>query len=172
MKQKSFTIFTHQEGLEFLSNMRYYHIKALDKTFKASENLYQFSKLPYELREEYIDRFTKMNPFVARKITRKLAVRKDWEDIKLKVMFDVLRLKFYQHPYLLKQLLKIEGPLAEFNNWKDTYWGYDINLKKGENHLGKLFMLLRDSWKKGKEPKFSDYKYYQHLTVEELFQIY
>jgi len=167
--QEPFTIFTHQKGFEFLSNMRPYSIVAFGKKFRASENLYQFSKLPDELHKEYVDRFTKMHPFVARKITRKLPVREDWEEIKLQVMFEVLKLKFYQHPYLIKQLLDIEGPLAEFNTWKDTYWGYDINLKKGENHLGKLFMLLRDSWKQGKSPKFSDYNRYITLTIEEMF---
>jgi len=169
MRQKPYTIFTHQEGLEFLSNMRPYPIVAFGKCFRASENLYQFSKLPQKLRNEYVDRFTKMHPFVARKITRKLPVREDWEEIKLKVMFDVLRLKFYQHPYLLKQLLQIEGPLAEFNTWRDTYWGYDLNLQQGKNHLGKLYMLLRDAWKKGRYPRFSDYVYYQDLSVEEMF---
>ncbi len=169
MRQRPFTIFTHQEGFEFLSNMRLYPIQALGTRFRASENLYQFSKLPKELREEYIHRFPKMHPFVARKITRKLPVREDWEEIKLKVMFDVLRLKFYQHPYLLRQLLHIEGPLCEFNTWRDTYWGYDINLQKGHNYLGKLLMLLRDAWKEKKEPRFEDLIKYEHQTIPELF---
>jgi len=164
MRQKPFTIFTHQEGFEFLSNMRLYPILYAGRIFKASENVYQFSKLPDELKKEYIDRFPKMNPFTARKITRKLPVRDDWEEIKLKVMFDTLRLKFYQHPYLIKQIVKIEGPLVEYNTWKDTYWGYDINLKKGKNMLGKLLTLLKDAWQEGKEPKFSDfYKYDNRL---------
>jgi hypothetical protein len=87
IQQKPYAIFTRQEGLEFLSNMRGYRIFALNRVFRAPENLYQFSKLPAELREEYIDDFTKMNPFKARKLTRKLPVRDDWEEIKLKVMF-------------------------------------------------------------------------------------
>lgn len=169
MRQKPYTIFTHQKGLEFLSNMRQYPIFAFNRMFRASENLYQFSKLPHNLREEYIDRFAKMHPFKAKKMTRKLPVREDWDEIKLKVMFDVLKLKFSQHPYLLKKLLQIEGPLAEFNTWRDTYWGYDLNLRRGENHLGKLLMLLRDEWKRGKDPQFNNYKYYKDLSVEEMF---
>ncbi|MEO1927278.1 MAG: NADAR family protein [Nautiliaceae bacterium] len=108
IRQKPFTIFTHQEGFEFLSNMRLYKIFYQGRFFRASENVYQFSKLPDNLKPEYIDRFPKMNPFTARKITRKLPVRDDWEEIKLKVMFDVLRLKFYQHTYLIPKLTRIE----------------------------------------------------------------
>jgi len=159
------TPFTRQEGLEFLSNMRYYKILYNGVIFNASENVYQFSKLPEEMKKDWIYRFARMNPFTARKITRKLPVREDWEDIKLKVMFDVLRLKFYQHSYLIKDLIKIEGIIVEYNYWKDTYWGYDYNLKQGENNLGKLLMLLRDAFKNGQEPNFNDFYKYENIKV-------
>ena len=163
MRQKPFTVFTHQEGFEFLSNMRLYPILYQNVIFKASENVYQFLKLPEELKPEYINRFARMNPFTAKKITRKLPVKKDWNDIKLRVMFGVLKLKFYQHPYLIKKLIKIEGPIVEYNYWKDTYWGYDINLKKGENNLGKLLLLLRDAWRNNQEPLFKNFGKYKNL---------
>ena len=169
MKQTPFTIFTHQKGLEFLSNMRYYKIPYQSEIFNASENIYQFSKLPENLKKDWLFRFARMNPFTARKITRKLPVREDWEDIKLKVMFDVLRLKFYTHSYLIKELTKIEGPLVEYNYWKDTFWGYDINLKEGKNYLGKLLMLLRDAFKENKNPLFKDLVFYEKYEPNKMY---
>jgi predicted NAD-dependent protein-ADP-ribosyltransferase YbiA (DUF1768 family) len=36
-------------------------------------------------------------------------------------------------------------PIVEFCNWRDTFWGWDINLKTGENNLGKILMEIRES---------------------------
>ena len=146
--------------------MRLYPIEFEGEIFRASENVYQFSKLPKDLKDEYRKRFAKMHPFVARKMTRKLPIRKDWEDIKLQVMLEVLILKFTQHPNLKKQLLDIEGPIVEYNYWKDTFWGYDINLKKGKNYLGKLLMLIRDAWKANRTPSLKDMPEYEIYTPE------
>ena len=165
-RQKPFTVFTHQEGFEFLSNMRQYPIQYEGEIFRASENVYQFSKLPDELKNSYKKRFAKMHPFVARKMTRKLPVRDDWEDVKLQVMLQVLILKFSQHPDLKEKLLEIEGPIVEYNYWKDTFWGYDVNLKKGSNYLGKLLMLIRDAWKFGKKPSLKNLPNYEIYTPE------
>ena len=34
--------------------------------------------------------------------------------------------------------------LEEGNRWHDTFWGIDQNTGKGENHLGKILMKVRD----------------------------
>ncbi len=44
----------------------------------------------------------------------------------------------------LAELLKLTGDakIVEVNLWKDTFWG--VFNGKGENHLGKILMKVRD----------------------------
>lgn len=73
--------------------------------------------------------------------------RKDWDNVKLEIMKDILRAKVEQHPYVKKKLLESgEKELVE-NSWRDSYWGWGPN-KDGKNHLGKLWMEVREEIKK------------------------
>lgn len=68
-----------------------------------------------------------------------------WHDMKLGVMESVLRAKF-SLPDLRKRLRDTKPlQLIEGNTWRDTYWG--VCNGKGENHLGKLLMKIRDERK-------------------------
>lgn len=73
---------------------------------------------------------------------RKVALRNDWsEQRRLKVMLDLLRLKF-AIPGLRMQLLGTKDAwLIEGNTWNDTFWGQFHG--KGENMLGLLLMQVR-----------------------------
>lgn len=73
-----------------------------------------------------------------------LEKRKDWLDVNIDIMYDLLKQKFTRYPNL-KILLEKTGnaELIEGNYWKDTFWGVDINLG-GENNLGKLLMMIRN----------------------------
>jgi ribA/ribD-fused uncharacterized protein len=72
-------------------------------------------------------------------------------------MEQILRSKFERNPELKKKLLETgDKILVEGNTCKDTFWGVDLNspdeespwLYKGENHLGRLLMKLREEFKK------------------------
>lgn len=78
---------------------------------------------------------------------RMVALREDWDEIRLQVMEDLLRQKFAE-PVLQAKLVGT-GPheLVEGNTWGDTYWG--VCNGKGENHLGKLLMKIRADLEKG-----------------------
>ncbi len=69
-------------------------------------------------------------------------LRQDWYDVNMVIMYNGLRAKFMQHEHLKQRLLDtgVED-IAEGNNWGDTYWGTVDGV--GENHLGKLLMLIR-----------------------------
>lgn len=59
-------------------------------------------------------------------------------------MFDVVYAKFSGNPTLTKKLLATEDAiLVEGNTWHDTYWGYDMRQKRGQNKLGKILMQVR-----------------------------
>lgn len=82
------------------------------------------------------------DPGLAKKVGRKVKLRKDWDKFKLKVMNWAVREKF-KDPKLAEMLLDTgDKELIEGNWWKDRYWGVCDGI--GENHLGKILMEVRD----------------------------
>lgn len=88
------------------------------------------------------------SPGAVKKMGRRLAVRPDWEAVKVLWMRKVLRAKFTQNPDLKEKLLATgDRILIEGNYWHDNCWGNCFCAKcaqiKGENHLGIELMRLR-----------------------------
>ena len=72
----------------------------------------------------------------------------EWEDSKLNIMESIIMAKFDQNPSLKKRLIATDGRiLINGNNKHETYWGVDLYSWKGENHLGKILMTIRDKEK-------------------------
>ena len=108
-------------------------------TYNSTEAAFQASKT---LNIEDRRRFSKMTAGESKKEGKKLDLRKDWDSVRLKIMEDVLRLKF-QDP-VLNKLLRETGTveLIEGNHWHDNFWGV-CDPRIGQNHLGKLLMKIR-----------------------------
>ena len=68
------------------------------------------------------------------------------DEEKLAIMEELLRLKIEQNPYVKKKLLETKDYTIVEDSPKDSYWGWGPN-RDGENHLGKLWMKLRDELK-------------------------
>ena len=68
--------------------------------------------------------------------------RKDWDEIKVDVMEQLLREKIEQNPYVKKKLLETKDYLIVEDSPKDNFWGWGEN-RDGKNQLGKLWMKLR-----------------------------
>lgn len=126
----------------FLSNM-YPCIITLGKhTFTCAEAAFQAAKCPERMAEFY-----NLNGFEAKKLGRTVALRSDWDEVKLKVMHTILRAKFHQHLDLMKKLIHTKSTyLIEGNTWGDTFWG--ICNGAGKNNLGRLLMWVRHEIKK------------------------
>lgn len=125
----------------FLSNFYLVDIKYQGFTYPSSEHAYQAAKTldSYE-KSKFTSR--SISPAQSKKMGRNIKLRSDWEHVKLKVMEDILRIKFAQGTPLSKQLMATGNQqLIEGNWWNDTYWG--VCRGKGENHLGKLLMKIR-----------------------------
>lgn len=75
--------------------------------------------------------------------------RKDWYDVKLQIMEDICRAKLSQHFYVQKKLLETGDRELIENSPRDSYWGWGFD-KDGHNHLGKIWMKLRQELKDGK----------------------
>ena len=78
--------------------------------------------------------------------------RADWDNIKLKLMEELLRLKVEQNPYVKKKLLETGDYLICEDSPKDGFWGIGAD-RKGQNQLGKLWMKLRAELKAEEQGK-------------------
>lgn len=86
--------------------------------------------------------FSALPPNAAKMQGRKAALRPDWEDVKLDVMYKVCKAKFTQNKTLGKKLIGTGSQeLIEGNTWGDKIWG-QVN-GEGENNLGKILMKIR-----------------------------
>ena len=68
--------------------------------------------------------------------------RRDWDEIKVGVMRDILRAKAEQHEYVRRKLLQTGDRELVENSWRDDFWGWGPN-RDGRNMLGKLWMEVR-----------------------------
>ena len=125
----------------FLSNFYEYPLLINGITFRSAENAFQsFKLLDHSKREEL---FAQCTPKRAKHLGRTVELRPDWEQIKLEVMYKVVLAKFKNTLYLRKKLILTGNQeLVEYNHWGDVYWGVCEN--KGENHLGKILMRVRE----------------------------
>jgi ribA/ribD-fused uncharacterized protein len=111
------------------------------------EHLYQVKKcLHFEDAEKILKATT---PGDAKRMGRHVEIKPNWEEIKIKIMLQLLEQKF-SNPEMKRKLLATgKEYLQEGNRWGDTYWGVDLKTGKGENHLGQLIMIVRDKINKG-----------------------
>jgi len=132
----------------FLSNFWIWPIFYEEFTYLSVEHAYQASKT-LSVREK-MQILQESSPSGAKKLGRKVTVRKDWDKVKLRIMEELLRQKFMSYNHKLQDRLLETGDaeLIEGNNWGDTFWG--VCNGKGENHLGKLLMKIRKEILKSK----------------------
>jgi ribA/ribD-fused uncharacterized protein len=126
----------------FLSNMFPTQVTINGLTYGSSEAAFQSFK--YGGRAQRV-RFTNMGPYESKKYwkDKKDLIRPDWMEIRLEVMKAIVEKKFKQNRALTISLMETNGcELQEGNYWNDTYWG--VCFGKGENHLGKILMDLRE----------------------------
>lgn len=74
----------------------------------------------------------------------------EWDNRKLEVMHKLVQRKVRDHPSVGVALVATAGiDLVEKNNWHDNFWGDCTCLRcyrVGENHLGQVWMDLRDEF--------------------------
>ena len=125
----------------FLSNFFPAEVTYNGLTYQNNEAAFQAQKT-YS-KEERIE-FTTLEPKDAKRRGRRVRLRRDWEQVKDRIMEEIVRAKFSQNEELKEQLLATgDAQLVEGNRWNDCYWGIDIRSGVGENHLGKILMKVR-----------------------------
>ena len=144
-----------REEYEFLSN--FYPTKVVFEgiIYFNAEAAYQAQKCSNP-RDRL--QFSRLSADEAKRLGRKIALRSDWDDVKLRIMERIVYEKFVQNPILAQDLLDTgDVPLKEGNYWKDLYWGVDLKTGEGENHLGQILMELRKNFRNNGIPAVASF---------------
>lgn len=129
----------------FLSNFYEAPVTYEGITYQNNEAAFQAQKC---LTDEEKLAFTELEPSKAKHLGRRVVLRPDWERVKVGIMEEIVREKFRQNSELAKMLLATgDRILEEGNRWNDTFWGVNINTRKGKNNLGIILMKIREELK-------------------------
>ena len=132
---------------EFLSNFYNAPVFYNGLLFKNSEAAFHAQKT-LDLNDR--KRFTEYNAGKSKREGRKVVLRKDWEEVKDNIMYEICKAKFSQNLDLKQKLLATEDKYLEegTTGWHDNYWGNCSCEKckniKGKNILGKILMRIRE----------------------------
>ena len=128
----------------FLSNFYPATVMYDGLVFRSVEHAYQAAKTDdWEVRKK-IQALEKSGD--AKKAGYRVPLREDWDRIKFGIMETLVRRKFEIPELRNKLLMTGDQDLIEGNWWGDTFWG--VCRGKGENHLGKILMKIREEIRK------------------------
>ncbi len=92
------------------------------------------------------EKFAGYSASIAKKEGQLIEKRKDWDEVKQEIMYEILCDKFTRNIALQQMLLNTGYRyLEETNWWNDQYWG--VYKGEGQNHLGKILMQIRGELK-------------------------
>lgn len=137
------------EGPDYMySNFASFAVELYGRVWQTAEHAYQSMK--------FTDHETKTKIFEARSAYDAKMVAKahdahkraDWEEVKLGVMEEIVRAKLRQHPYLQRKLKATGARLIAEDSPDDSFWGLGKD-GNGANHLGRIWMRLRDELSAG-----------------------
>lgn len=138
----------------FLSNTYLRPMKFEGLEYTNAESCFQSCKFRNPKSRKV---FTNMGPNSAYLKGRHVTLRDDWEDVKDRYMYRVLRAKFDQNPDLIQKLIDTgDEEIINTNTKHDNYWGFctcDKCAKRyHHNQIGTTLMKLRGEYqKKAKE---------------------
>ncbi len=133
----------------WLSNFHDVDITWNNLEFKSTEAAYQASKC---LTLQRAKCFTILSGKEAKKESKNIIVRKDWNLIKFDIMALLVFQKFLNDGSLREKLVDTWPKyLEETNYWNDQYWGVCNGV--GQNNLGIILMSTREYFKKLSELK-------------------
>jgi ribA/ribD-fused uncharacterized protein len=131
-----------QGEYRWLSNFASAVVTLDGKSYPSTEHAFQAAKT-YDANERTKVR-NAPSAGKAKSLGRKVTLRRDWESVKIEIMYDLNKQKFSKHDF--RNILLNTGmrELVEGNSWGDEFWGVDIQTGEGHNHLGKILMRIRE----------------------------
>lgn len=128
-----------RDDYAFLSNFYQCPVYYNGIIYRNAEAAFQAQKsLDINIRKQ----FRTLTGAEAKRYGRTIAIRPDWEEIKLSVMYNAVLSKFLMNKGLKTLLINTNSEeLVEGNNWNDQYWGRVNGM--GKNYLGRILMSVR-----------------------------
>ena len=124
----------------FLSNFAFALVEFDGCLYPTVEHAYQAAKT--ENMEDRRVMCGLHTPGDAKRFGKFLKIRDDWESVKLGIMEELVRCKFFNDSRLAQMLLLTgDAELIEGNYWGDVFWG--VCRGRGNNHLGRILMKVR-----------------------------
>jgi ribA/ribD-fused uncharacterized protein len=136
-------IFFYEHEFYVFSNFSSFAIEWKGKLWPTSEHAYQAEKFDDETLREQIRAARSAHDAMKLAQANRTLYRTGWDEMKLRIMKQILHAKVAQHPYVKKKLLESGDKELIENSWRDDFWGWGPN-KDGKNNLGKLWMEVRD----------------------------
>jgi ribA/ribD-fused uncharacterized protein len=140
------TIDRFVDDYAFLSNFYAWDLTYRGIYYPTAEHAFQAAKSDQVSNKLMISHAE--TPGKAKRLGRQITIRDDWEDVKLRVMLEILIEKFA--PTDRMDQLKATAPhnLVEGNYWHDQFWGNcfcpDHQNDKGSNKLGLILKYIRN----------------------------
>ncbi|MEX0652313.1 MAG: NADAR family protein [Candidatus Paceibacterota bacterium] len=136
-------IFFYEQEFYVFSNFSSFALEWKGEVWMTSEHAYHAEKFNDTELLEALQQSRSAHDAMNIAYSNKDKYREDWDAIKLDVMREILHAKVAQHPYVKKKLLESGDKELVENSWRDNFWGWGEN-KNGKNHLGKLWMQVRE----------------------------
>jgi len=141
-------VFFYEQDFYVLSNFSAFSVCWAGKRFPTSEHLYHWLRFATHNTDvaKHIAEMILEAPSAheAFKIAQefKKHQRPDWDEVKTRLMKNVLLSKATQHEYVRRKLLGTGDRELVEDSWRDDFWGWGPN-RAGKNMLGKLWMEVR-----------------------------
>lgn len=140
--QPKYVIDLFRGAYAFLSNFYASPLTYQGITYQNAEAAFQAQKC---MTDEEKCEFAELPPAKAKGKGRRVALRPDWDEVKVGLMEEIVYAKFSQSEQLKQMLLATgDAMLVEGNTWNDVFWGVDSKSGRGENHLGRILMQVRE----------------------------
>jgi ribA/ribD-fused uncharacterized protein len=137
----------YEQDFYIFSNFSSFMLEWDGKLWPTSEHAYQAARFADPEVKELIRNMRSAHDALKYMEANRDKSMPGWADTKLSVMKRILFAKVEQHPYVKKKLLDSGDRELVENSWRDSFWGWGPN-KDGANHLGKLWMEVREEYRK------------------------
>ena len=136
-------VYFYEQEFYVLSNFSSFKVLLSNIMFDTSEQAYHWFKFPDypDVQQEILNARSAHDAFHIAQVNKQYR-RSDWDDVKVKIMKQILLAKIQQHHYVYKKLQETNNRMLVEDSWRDDYWGHGPN-KDGKNMLGVLWMEIR-----------------------------
>ncbi|MGL4236894.1 NADAR family protein [Tabrizicola sp.] len=134
--------YSQTEAFSEFSNFAPFGVELDGLWWPTVEHYFQAQKFEDAGYREQIRRARRPKDAKALGMTRSLALRSDWEEVKEGIMHRAVLTKFRTHPVLAQLLMSTGDRLLVENAPMDAYWGCGPD-GSGQNKLGKILMAIR-----------------------------